>query len=156
MAEQPESVPTLTTPPEASKRWWEIFRPGWKADEATRLKVTRAFALAGALAVLWLVLNLIWWGAQLVGADSAMWDQVVQAKAIMFRVKLAPHLGGAAIACAVVAFHALDHTKLGVRLFKWTINDVEGTEAAKTFNAGLVFAALLIVFGLLAASCLGK
>jgi len=155
MAEQPAPPINLQTPIEAPKRWWEFFRPAWKLDDATRHKIVKALAIVGVIAVLWLLFDLVWWGAQLVGADDSKWEQVVQAKAILFRVKLAPHLGGAAIVCALVAFHALDHTRLGMRLLHWDLKDTEATESAKVINAAVIFSALLIVFGLLAAACLG-
>lgn len=138
----------------------DLFRlllgaPGFKVPPAIRRRVT--------LAVIGLVLLLIGGMGYLLGshaghtvaADQPGWESAILATTIRFRAWVALGLGAAAVLGAVVVYQLLDRTAQIRRLSHWDAErDSNYTEAAKTFNSGLIFASLVLGFLVLAAAVL--
>jgi hypothetical protein len=87
------------------------------------------------------------------GADSAIWDVVLQSRLALVRIILAIPVVILAVGGAMVAFNAVSHSETGRHLMTWDGADTPEVKARKTGNMGLILAVLLLAFvlGLLGA-----
>lgn len=84
------------------------------------------------------------WGGRQVSAESASWETVIAARLVLFKVLVAVPAAMASLLGAWFLFGALDRSSLGARLFHWGAEEPPHVKAAKTKNAGLTLAALIL------------
>ena len=122
--------------------------PGFKVDEALRRKLLIAAGVLLIALVGLMAFKLGRWSTVVVSADSNAWETALQARLILFRIKVGIGLASGTLALAYGAFQLLDRSRLGQRLFHWDEPaDTEYSSAAKTLGAALFFG--LLVLGLL-------
>ena len=120
-----------------------LFGPGFNLSAKER----RYSILACTALLLWLAWKA--WG--LVNGWGATDATTVQGgERLLFaanfsaRLHVAVPLLGLGLILSWGFFQVLDRTQAGVRLLHWDAKDNESTEAAKTHNGGLIFAALIL------------
>lgn len=122
--------------------------PGFKVDEALRRKLLIAAGVLLIAIVGTMAFKLGRWSTVVVSADSSAWETALQARLILFRIKVAVGLAFGSLAFAYGTFQLLDRSRLGQRLFHWAEHaDTEYSSASKTLGAALFFG--LLVLGLL-------
>lgn len=132
-----------------------VGRAGFELDKTARSRVGLAILGVAALAAWVTVKVLRAWAVLRPDPDNPAWELALQARLLLFKGKVALGLALFVVGLAWLTFLTLDRTRLGKRLWQWSPGmDSEASSAAKTLVAGIVFAVLLLTFGLLAAQVL--
>jgi hypothetical protein len=141
---------TLRTAIQTIKGWFShaantVTEPGFKQTPASRRVVLAIVTLAVGL-LAWSVSHVIQaWTSVSPATDSVQdGERLLFAIAALGRGTVAMVLIPLAVFLALFLFKVIDRTKTGEHLMEWRPKDTEGSEAAKTANAGLIFAALLL------------
>lgn len=80
-----------------------------------------------------------------VGVDSVVWESVIAARLLLFRLAIAFPAAVGMVLLAVGLFRWIDCSALGRRLLHWNeVSDGDHVKAAKTLNSGLLLVALVL------------
>jgi hypothetical protein len=124
----------------------KFFTSAHTMDLAERKSVTRwAGAIAG-VAVLVIVALAMAAARTSVGADSAWWDAVLQARLVLVRLVLAAAIMAIGYFASLILYHAFAKTAIGRSLVVWKEDDTDGANmhGYKTSNGGFIMAMLFV------------
>jgi hypothetical protein len=128
---------------------------GFQMTEENRRKAALVLGLSLFVLLAAVVGLLGAWAVMSPSADSPAWENALQARLMLLRVKVAIGLLAGVVVAAYGLFQMLDRTRVGKRLLHWDpTQDTEYSSAAKTLNSGMLFAALMLGASLLAAGVL--
>ncbi len=130
-------------------------RPGFKTPLEFRRRLLIAVGILFAALVATMAFKLGRWSALEVSAESRHWENALQARLILFRIKVAFGLTAGALGLTYGIYQLFDRSRLGARLLHWDeSHDTEYSAAAKTLSAGLMFSAFVLGLLMLAAQVL--